>query len=484
MKKFLIACVAALMSLTVVFSGCSLLRGDNGKNGVDGKDGKDGHDVSIYEIYEAAKTIEGNEDMTFDEFLREYLSYTNEKINLMTKINYSLRSSVSIITTFEYRDTGYVKSWFSGGSSNVGKVSYNEVYVGSGVIVEMGEVDSYVVTNCHVIYSDSAVTPVCQDVRLYLYGQDADGVNYDVKSYYVTYNEKEVYFDSNCEESIITTEVTEKEGKFGINATVVGASYNYDIALLKVKTSDIKARNKYAQAAEFDMNEDAVIGETVYAVGFPGGEGMSATLGIISKESDYSYYSLKDYPSTDSDYVSYRVLRTDAAINGGNSGGALYNTDGKIAGIVCSKKVGEDYDNLGYALPASNVRRLWKLMRDNQSSFNKNSKKPEVARYYLTAAYKAVSSEMTWNAEKECAGILEKVAFTDVASVFPLAQGEVVTHITIKNGETVIEDMDVTRAYNLDDLLLSFRSGYKVYITTTAHTTPVEVTLQNAPYRV
>lgn len=469
MKKFLIACIAAIMSLTVIFSGCSLLRGENG---VDGKDGKDGQDVSIYDIYEAAKTVEGNEDMTFDEFLHKYLSYNNDKIeaqtSLMNRINNSLKSSVSIITTFQYTDTGYVEK-SGGGFKSIGSVTYNEVYVGSGVIVDMGETDSYIVTNCHVIYSDSADYSICKNVRVYLYGQDTDGVNYEVKSYYKTHGllNDQVYVEveDGVVDELITTEV--KNDISGIDATVVGASVSYDIALLKVKTSDINERNKYAKAAEFEESEDAVIGETVYAIGFPGGEGMSATLGIISKESDFSYYSLKDDPKYESDYTRYRVLRTDAAINGGNSGGALYNTDGKIAGIVCSKKVGEEYDNLGYALPASNVKRLWKLMRDTQSSFNKNSTKPEVDRYNFTAGYEIKASGMGWNAEKECATVWEKVALKGNWGY--CRAGEIITHITIKDGEKIIEDMDVTRGYYLDDVLLSCRNGYQVYLTTTAH---------------
>jgi superfamily II DNA/RNA helicase len=55
-----------LLSLPACFSATS---------GRDGRDGKDGESITIYQIYEETKSIEGNESLTFDEFLREYLSY-------------------------------------------------------------------------------------------------------------------------------------------------------------------------------------------------------------------------------------------------------------------------------------------------------------------------------------------------------------------------------------------------------------------------
>lgn len=482
MKKFLVACIAFIMSLTVVFSGCSLLKGENG---ADGKDGKDGQDLSIREIWETYKEETNNPDLTFADFLDLYFSDIQvdktEETSLQSAMNYSLMSGVSIISTFKYKETnGYRES--SGGYYKIRNKSfdYQEVYVGSGVIVDMNETtdEAYVVTNCHVIYSDTSTNPVCQDVRLYLYGQDTDGVNYDIKSYYVYDGLDKVYteVDEEYVEELITTKV--ENDKSGITATVVGASVNYDIALLKLKTSDILEKNPNAVAAVFDNADKVSMGEAVYAVGFPGGEGMSVTQGRVTKEDDYSSYSLNDYPVNDSDYHVYRVFRTDAAINGGNSGGAMYNSDGKIVGIVCSKKVGEDYDNLGYVLPASNVRRLWQLMRYKQSTFNSASKVPEISRNYLAASYKADGTSTFWDAESNHAEYIEKVVLTTVQSGFGLASGEVVTHITIKNGDTVIEDKDVTRAYHLDDLMLSYRTGYSVYLTTTQHTTPVKVTVQ------
>ena len=91
MKKILAFIASAALIAAMFLCGCM-------SGGRDGRDGKDGQDVSIYEIYEAAKSIDGNENLTFDEFLREYLSYNDSQLNeitsLKTAINRSLMSGV------------------------------------------------------------------------------------------------------------------------------------------------------------------------------------------------------------------------------------------------------------------------------------------------------------------------------------------------------------------------------------------------------
>ncbi|MDE6429042.1 MAG: serine protease, partial [Malacoplasma sp.] len=88
-----------------------------------------------------------------------------------------------------------------------------KVYTGSGAILWMDKEagDAYVVTNCHVIYADSSDSVYCKDIRLYLYGQDASGINY-----------------------ILTGNDITDDDTYRIPSTIVGASANYDLALLKV----------------------------------------------------------------------------------------------------------------------------------------------------------------------------------------------------------------------------------------------------------
>ena len=101
MKKIISLIVCICIAATVFFCGCFDL---GGKSGRDGRDGLDGQDVSIYEIYEAAKTVPGNENLTLDEFLKKYLSYSQSElsdlVNKQKVINRSLMSSCSILSRF------------------------------------------------------------------------------------------------------------------------------------------------------------------------------------------------------------------------------------------------------------------------------------------------------------------------------------------------------------------------------------------------
>ena len=51
--------------------------------------------------------------------------------------------------------------------------------------------------------------------------------------------------------------------------------------------------------------------------------------------------------------VSFRVMRVDAPVNSGNSGGGLFDGQGKLIGIVNAKIVDEGVENIGYAIPSN-----------------------------------------------------------------------------------------------------------------------------------
>lgn len=294
-----------------------------------GEKGEDGEDADVQAVYEAAKEngYEGN----FLDFLKEYFSLTVNEDNNTRQIAQNMMSVVSI-------NCGFSKLVYTFQGAYV---QYYQT-AGSGVILEMdGDTGSaLIVTNYHVIY-DSACrtdTGISDCIYLYPYGALSD--------FSPTEN---IYGD-------------------GIEATYVGGAMDYDIALLRVDNSQyIKDNKEVLSAADIGNSEKVVAGEKVYAIGNPEGAGISVTSGAISVESEY--ITMK---STDgSEYVSYRVMRTDAAINGGNSGGALFDADGKLIGITNAKNVSEETDNVGFALPITQVCYLCDNIIENGTGYAK-----------------------------------------------------------------------------------------------------------------
>ena len=98
-------------------------------------------------------------------------------------------------------------------------------------------------------------------------------------------------------------------------ATVVGVDKNIDIALLKLDAEEPLA------FVSFGDSDIARVGDWVMAIGNPLGQGFSVSAGIISARNRELSGSYDDY------------IQTDAAINRGNSGGPLFNMDGKVIGV-------------------------------------------------------------------------------------------------------------------------------------------------------
>ena len=120
-------------------------------------------------------------------------------------------------------------------------------------------------------------------------------------------------------------------------AKVIGADSKTDIAVLKVNAS------KPLPFVEFDDSDKAQVGDWVVAIGNPFGLGGSVTMGIVSA---------RDRDIQSGPYDSF--IQTDASINQGNSGGPLFDMNGKVVGIN-SAIVAEGGGSLGigFAIPAN-----------------------------------------------------------------------------------------------------------------------------------
>ncbi|MCA8943154.1 MAG: trypsin-like peptidase domain-containing protein, partial [Planctomycetes bacterium] len=130
-------------------------------------------------------------------------------------------------------------------------------------------------------------------------------------------------------------------------AEVLSSSPEHDLALLQLRTDD---RVKAIVAGDSDS---LMVGETVIAIGNAQGNSDSVTVGVLSSRNR----SIR-VRTPDGQTRAYEgLLQTDAAINQGNSGGALLDITGKLIGINNAMAVG--VENIGYAIPIATVRRVF-----------------------------------------------------------------------------------------------------------------------------
>lgn len=138
--------------------------------------------------------------------------------------------------------------------------------------------------------------------------------------------------------SVVVTLSDEQE----YEAVIVGADEASDLAVLKIEAG------KNLPAAEFGKSSELQIGELVVAIGNPLGYDNTVTDGIVSGLNR----QLSDY--TD----KMTLIQTNAAINSGNSGGALVNSKGEVIGINSAKLVASNAEGMGFALSIDEVKPL------------------------------------------------------------------------------------------------------------------------------
>lgn len=285
---------------------------------------------------------------------------------------------------------------------------------GSGVIysVDKEKGDAYIITNCHVLYGSGKA--VANDIKVYLYGME-------ISSY-------------------------------AIPATFVGGSITYDIALIKITGSEV-LKNSYATAVSFEDSDNVRVFDKVYAVGNAEGGGLSATEGIVSVTSENISLT-----GADGSVISIRVMRIDAAVNHGNSGGGLYDEKGRFIGIVSAKEVSEDIDNMGYAIPSDLVGRLAKSIIyhcDGKSETQINK-----------ALMGITISSFVTGLQVDPEGDVYEVELVEVTEIAEgsLAEGkvlvgDVINSITVDGVKT-----EVTRIHHVTEAMLDAKLGSQVVL--------------------
>ena len=174
---------------------------------------------------------------------------------------------------------------------------------GSGIIISE---DGYILTNNHVVSSSSSSS-------YYSLGEAT-------KISVYLYNDSTAY-----------------------EASIVGTDEETDLAVIKIDKTGLTA-------AELGDSDSVAVGEFAMAVGNPLGMQSSITAGVISGV---------NREVTDSDGKTFTVIQTDAAINSGNSGGALVNSQGQVIGINTLKVSATGVEGMGFAIPINSAKPIY-----------------------------------------------------------------------------------------------------------------------------
>ena len=177
---------------------------------------------------------------------------------------------------------------------------------GSGVIISE---DGYILTNNHIVNTSSNSS----------YYQLSEATK-------ITVN---IYGDD-----------TEYEAK------IIGTDSETDLAVIKIDKTGLTP-------ATLGNSDNVKVGEFAMAVGNPLGLQNSVTCGVISA---------LNRDVEDSDGKKYTLLQTDAAINSGNSGGALVNSKGEVIGINTLKLFGTGVEGMGFAIPINSTVEIYEQL--------------------------------------------------------------------------------------------------------------------------
>ncbi len=213
-------------------------------------------------------------------------------------------------------------------------------------------------------------------------------------------------------------------------ASIVGTDPTTDLALIKVDASDL-------EYLTFGDSDNVRIGEWVLAVGNPFNLTSTVTAGIVSAKAR-NLSILGEGTSVES------FIQTDAAVNPGNSGGALVNTKGELVGInaAIASHTGS-YEGYSFAIPSNIVRKVV----DDLLLYG------ETQRGYIGIYPAELTQEL---AEKEGLENIEGVYVADVteggaAVMAGVQKGDVVTAINGKKVNTVTQLMESIRQYRPGD---------------------------------
>ena len=361
---------------------------------------KSGDYDSIYDMAISKGLIDS--DTTLEEFIAS-LKGEAGSTSVQEASAYAINSIVSVYSAFTFTTSG---GMFGGHTQTTSGTS-----AGSGVIIDDNktEGEAYIITNYHVVYSVDSNEKISTDIYLFLYGMEYD--------------------------------------KYKIEATYIGGSMTYDIAVLKID-SDIYTESGAYPVTVAD-SQSISVGDSVIAIGNPEAYGISATTGIVSVASEVITMTAAD----DETKVDFRVIRYDASVNAGNSGGGLFNNKGELIGIVNAKTVDSEIEGMCYAIP-SNIA----VAIANKIISTCNGVTTTIRKTVLGSIVEVASSSASYDSETKTTSITQTISISSItsgsASYGLLSVDDVLINITYNDVTYSIDSL-----YDIEDVLLNTSVG-------------------------
>ena len=269
---------------------------------------------------------------------------------------------------------------------------------GSGFIYNISDDDSYIITNNHVIEGGT--------------------------EFKITYTDGEV-----------------------LDAQLLGSDEYSDIAVLKVKTKEGYNNVQIGDTSKLK------IGDTTFTVGAPLDNVYSWTVtrGIISGKERLVEISTSS--SYSNDYVM-NVLQTDAAVNSGNSGGPLCNSNGEVIGVISLKISSTGVEGMGFAIPIEVA-----IEKTEQIINGKSSEYP-----YLGISMLNVSEIRSY---PRYYGYLGETDLTSGVMIVDIENNSSAANSNLKQGDIIIKinDSDISNIAYLRYELYKHKVGDTITIT-------------------
>ena len=381
------------------------LVGEDGDPGTNGTDGDDGADaIGSYEVWQNAFN-EGKTTLDYVEWIKANFEIVIDEEKYA--INKNLLKVLEVSCYTNLTDLQFNNAPSSGGSGVIYKIDDNG--------------DAYIVTNYHVAYYSMGANKAYPYFKLKFYGHD----NYHY-----------------------------------MRASFVGGSSTYDIAVLKVDAINFIS-NTNATAVSFS-SEPLSAGTPVVAIGNTSGEGINISRGVVDIPSETVSVTVAG------NTCGHRLIRHDAYIIGGNSGGGLFDLNGDLVGITNGGKKNDPDNQTKYAIPADVVQRIAKQLIESHKENSSNYSLKTIDLKLSNLTYDRFSS---YNTTTGLVELVDKVKITavDSESIFAgdLLENDVYVSISINGVKT-----EITKDYLIQELLLDLRVNDIIKIEVKRETSP------------